>query len=311
MTTTTTRPVAARTRRQSRMVNGVHPPGLAVRIAKGIVLAAACAAVIIPFVGILSTSISSPEHVTSSGGFVLLPDTINLAAYRSILGGGVVTQALAVSGFVTIVGTLASLAVTSLLGYALSRPAMFGRGPMLLLVLFSLLFSPGLIPSYLVVRGLGLIDSLAALIVPTMVSAFNVIVMRSFFGNLPQELLESAKVDGASELQTFTKIVLPLSKAVLAVIGLFYAVNYWNAFFNALLYLNDSAKWPLQLVLRTYVINNAQLDRGDLGGALETLPPQPSIQMAILVISLIPILIVYPFLQKHFAKGVLTGAVKG
>ena len=318
--TTTPRPTDSRTSRPSgpvtgrrrtvRTVNGVEPPNVGIRILKGVVLTIACAMVIIPFLGILSTSISSPEHVTQSGGFVLFPDTVNLAAYKSILSGGVVTRALGVSAFVTIVGTLASLAVTSLLGYALSRRGVFGGRAMLMLILLSLLFSPGLIPSYLVVKQLGLLDSLAALIVPTMVSAFNVIVIRSFFSNIPAELLESAKVDGAGELQTFTRIVLPLSKAVLAVIGLFYAVNYWNAFFNALIYLNDTAKWPLQLVLRTYVINNTQLDQGDLG-SLESMPPQPSIQMAILVISLIPILIVYPFLQKHFAKGVLTGAVKG
>ncbi|QDP97426.1 carbohydrate ABC transporter permease [Microlunatus elymi] len=322
MTTTTTPPTAGteaggrstaathKRRRTVRTVNGVEPPNIGIRILKGVVLTIACAMVIIPFLGILSTSISSPEHVTKSGGFVLFPDTVNLAAYKSILSGGVVTRALGVSAFVTIVGTLASLAVTSLLGYALSRRGVFGGRAMLMLILLSLLFSPGLIPSYLVVKQLGLLDSLAALIVPTMVSAFNVIVIRSFFSNIPAELMESAKVDGASELQIFTRIVLPLSKAVLAVIGLFYAVNYWNAFFNALIYLNDSAKWPLQLVLRTYVINNTQLDQGDLG-SLESMPPQPSIQMAILVISLIPILIVYPFLQKHFAKGVLTGAVKG
>lgn len=225
MTSTGIAPRTASRKRRPGFAPGFNPPSLPIRAAKGIVLAVACAAVILPFVGILSTSISSPAHVTSSGGFVLFPDTINLAAYRSILGGGVVTQALAVSGFVTIVGTLASLTVTSLLGYALSRPNLLAGRPMLMLLLFSLLFSPGLIPSYLVVRGLGLIDSLAALIIPTMVSAFNVIVMRSFFGNLPQELLESAKVDGAGELQIFARIVLPLSKAVLAVIGLFYAVN--------------------------------------------------------------------------------------
>ncbi|CAM3287487.1 carbohydrate ABC transporter permease [Occultella aeris] len=297
-------------RRRDRLVNGNRRPGVAMLALKGVVLSIACALVIIPFVGIVSTSISSPAHVLDSGGFVLFPDTVNLTAYRSILGGGVVTQALLISGFVTVVGTLCSLTVTSLLGYSLSRPETFGGKPMLMALLVSMLFSPGLIPLYLVVKGMGMIDSLAALIVPTMISAFNVIVIRAFFSNLPQELIDAAKVDGAGELQTFTRIVLPLSKAVLAVIGLFYAVNYWNAFFNALIYLNDAAKWPVQLVLRTYVINNAQLDSGDLGG-LESMPPQPSIQMAILVITLIPIICVYPFLQKHFAKGVLTGAVKG
>jgi multiple sugar transport system permease protein/putative aldouronate transport system permease protein len=161
------------------------------------------------------------------------------------------------------------------------------------------------------VKQFGLLDSYWALILPTALSAFNVIVMRSFFMAIPQELLESARIDGAGDFAVFWRIVLPLSKAVLADIGLFYAVGYWNAFFNALLYINDTAKWPLQLVLRTYVINNAQLGGADLGASADALPPQASIQMAILVVSIVPILIVYPFLQRHFAKGVLTGAVKG
>jgi putative aldouronate transport system permease protein len=135
--------------------------------------------------------------------------------------------------------------------------------------------------------------------------------MRAFFMGLPHELLESARIDGAGELTILRRLVLPLSRAVLAVIGLFYAVSYWNAFFNALLYMNDTTKWPLQLVLRTYVVNNAPIGVNQLAGSGEALPPQQSIQMAILVISIVPILLVYPFLQRHFAKGVLTGAVKG
>lgn len=199
-----------------------------------------------------------------------------------------------------------------MLAYALSRPGSFGQRPMLLLVLFSLLFSPGLIPNYLVVKEFGLLDSLFALILPTAISGFNVIVLRSFFMSIPDSVLDSARVDGAGDFRIFWSVVLPLSKAVLAVVGLFYAVGYWNAFFNAMLYINDTAKWPLQLVLRTYVINNTELSSGDLGGAgSDQLPPQESIQMAILVVSLVPILIVYPFLQRHFAKGMLTGAVKG
>jgi multiple sugar transport system permease protein/putative aldouronate transport system permease protein len=159
------------------------------------------------------------------------------------------------------------------------------------------------------VKQTGLLDSLWSLIVPTMVSGFNVIVLRSFFQGVPQELTESATIDGAGEWAIFSRIVLPLSKAVLAVIGLFYAVGYWNTFFNALLYIDDAAKWPMQLVLRTYVVNDTAMGQADLG--TEKMPPQASLQMAILVVSMVPILLVYPFLQKHFAKGVLTGAVKG
>ncbi|TDW87709.1 MULTISPECIES: carbohydrate ABC transporter permease [Kribbella] len=293
----------------TRIVQGVPMPGWPMRIFKGLVLLVFCAVVIVPFVGVISTSVAPNKQINESGGLVLLPKSINFGAYESLFAGGVVTRALFVSIFVTIVGTLLSLTVSCLLAYALSRPGFVAGRPILLVVLFSMLFSPGIIPLYLTVKGVGLLDSIWALIVPTMISAFNVVVLRAFFMNLPNELTESARIDGAGELKTFTNIVLPLSKAVLSVIGLFYAVAYWNAFFSALLYLNDSKLWPLQLVLRTYVINDTQLGSAELG--TELLPPQASIQMAILVVSIVPILVIYPFLQRHFAKGVLTGAVKG
>ncbi|MGP4978021.1 carbohydrate ABC transporter permease [Brachybacterium tyrofermentans] len=278
---------------------------------KAVVLTIACALVVIPFIGILSTSIAPAEQVTDAGGFVLFPREIDLTAYRSILSGGVVTRALLISIFVTGVGTLLSLALTATLAWALSRRGTVANKQMLLLVLVSLLFAPGLIPTYLVVRQFDLIDSLWALILPTAVSAFNVIVVRAFFVNLPEELIDAARIDGASEWQIFRRIALPLSKAVLAVVGLFYGVGYWNAFFNALLYLNDASKWPLQMVLRTYVINGTEMGTAEMGQAVEAAPPQTTIQMAILVISIVPIVLVYPFLQRHFTKGVLTGAVKG
>ncbi|MEV6270289.1 carbohydrate ABC transporter permease [Kribbella sp. NPDC051936] len=292
-----------------KIVQGVPMPGWPMRAFKGLVLLVFCAVVIIPFVGVVSTSVAPNKQINESGGLVLLPKSINFAAYESLFAGGVVTRALFVSIFVTIVGTLLSLTVSCLLAYALARPGFVAGRPILLVVLFSMLFSPGIIPLYLTVKGVGLLDSIWALIVPTMISAFNVVVLRAFFMNLPNEITESARIDGAGELKTFSYIVLPLSKAVLSVIGLFYAVAYWNAFFSALLYLNDSRLWPLQLVLRTYVINDTQLGSAELG--TELLPPQASIQMAILVVSIVPILVIYPFLQRHFAKGVLTGAVKG
>jgi multiple sugar transport system permease protein/putative aldouronate transport system permease protein len=210
---------------------------------------------------------------------------------------------------ITVVGTLLSLAATAGLAYWLSRAA-FGTKPMVLLVLGAVLFTPGLIPSYLVVKQFHLLDSWWSLILPVMVNAFNVIVMRAFFQELPGELFESAAIDGASSFTILTRIVLPLSKAVLAVIGLFYAVSYWNAFFNALLYIQTTDKWPMALVLRTFVVNQTTIG-GDQVGASEAMPPQLPLQMAILVIAIVPILIVYPFLQRHFAKGVMIGAVKG
>lgn len=293
-----------------RAPNGQPAPGAGETVVQTVVLLVCCLTVLVPFLGIVSTSLSSAEHLDRAGGFVLWPDGINLAAYRSVLSGGVVARSLLVSIGVTTVGTLLSLATSAMLAYGLSRPGSFGQRPILLIVLFSLLFTPGLIPLYLTVKQLGLIDSWWSLILPSLISAFNVIVLRAFFMNIPTELIESARIDGAGDLRIFTSVVLPLSKAVLAVIGLFYAVGYWNAFFNALLYLQDQSKWPLTLVMRTYVLQGNQLSASDVS-AVEALAPQPALQMAILVVAIVPILVVYPFLQKHFTAGVLTGAVKG
>ncbi|ATG56107.1 ABC transporter permease [Brachybacterium ginsengisoli] len=302
---------ATKSSRRPRVIDGVATPGPAESVIKGIILTLACAVVVLPFVGVFSTSVASPEQVIKAGGFVLFPTGIDFTAYRMIFSGGVVTRALGVTAFITIIGTTISLVLTATLGWALSRRGSFANRPLLLLVLISLLFGPGIIPSYLVVERLGLLDTLWALIIPTSVSAFNVVVVRAFFVQLPQEILDSATVDGAGELQLFLRIALPLSKPVFAVIGLFYGVGYWNAFFNALLYLSDASKWPLQMVLRTYVVQDTQLGGQDLGIDTASLPPQTSLQMAILVVSIVPVLIVYPFLQRHFAKGMLTGAVKG
>ena len=282
-----------------------------VEAGKMIILGLCCLVVLGPFVMVVSTSLADPEQIGRDGGLVMWPKNPNLDAYQVIFTNGQVTKALGVSAFVTIVGTLLALTITSMLAYALSRRHLvLGRG-ILLFVLLTMLFSAGMIPLYLTVKGFGLLDSLWSLIIPVSVSAFNTIVMRAFFQNLPTELSEAALVDGAGEIKIFWSIILPLSKPILAAIGLFYAVNFWNTFFSALLYIDDQAKWPIQLVLRQYLVNNAEVggEGPDIAGG--ALPPQPALQMAILVISLIPIVCVYPFLQKHFTKGVLTGAVKG
>ncbi|TWD82600.1 carbohydrate ABC transporter membrane protein 2 (CUT1 family) [Kribbella amoyensis] len=304
--------VAPGKRPPAALAGGMPMPGWPERIGKAVFLTIICAFVVVPFIGVISTSLATPEEVTRAGGFVMLPTHgIDLGAYKSIFAGGTVTQALLVSCFITGVGTLLALLLTCTLGWALSRRGTVGNRKLLLLVLISLLFNPGLIPSYLVVQQFGLLDSLWAVIVPVCVSAFNVIVVRAYFVGLPDEIIDSARIDGASEWKLFWYIGLPLAKAVVAVIGLFYGVGYWNSFFNAMLYLNDSSQWPLQLVLRTYVVNGVEIGGQDLGVGSEALPPQTSIQMAILMISIVPILAVYPFIQRHFAKGVLTGAVKG
>jgi putative aldouronate transport system permease protein len=279
------------------------------RSLKAIVLGICCAAVLVPFLGIIATSLATREEVTKAGGFVLFPSTINFEAYEAILSGGVVTRATVVSLLVTVTGTALSLIATTLLAYGLSRQGTLLHRPFLAIVLLPLLFTPGIIPSYLIVKNLGLLDTYWSLILPVMVNAFNVIVLRAFFMELPQEVMDSARIDGAGDFAVLWRIVLPMSKAVLAVVALFYAVAYWNSFFSALLYLNDTAKWPLQMVLRTYVVNQSDLGVDQLGG--NQLPPREAVQMAILVLSIIPILLVYPFVQRHFTKGVLVGAVKG
>ncbi|MDK0523462.1 MULTISPECIES: carbohydrate ABC transporter permease [unclassified Streptomyces] len=276
--------------------------------AKAVAIVVVVLAVAYPLVGVIGTSFASQTDIIKSSGLVLWPDHPTLDAYRTIFTGGVVTRALIVSIGITVLGTLASLLVTVGMAYGLSRRDVTGSRFILMTALFTMLFNAGIIPNFLLVKGLGLYDTYAALVMPTLVSAFNLVVLRSFFMNLPDELYDAAKVDGAGDFRILVRIVLPLSKAVLAVISLFYAVTYWNAFFNALLYLNDSDKWPLPMVLRTYVLQGQSLNAASAG---EALAPQQAVQMAVLVIAVVPILCVYPFLQRYFTKGVLTGAIKG
>jgi putative aldouronate transport system permease protein len=200
---------------------------------------------------------------------------------------------------------------TVALAYGLSKRGVPGSKIVLLLVLGTLLFRPGLIPSYLMVKNLGLIDTYQSLILPGLISAFNLIILRNFFMNIPSELIEASRLDGASDWQVLWQIVLPLSKAVLAVIALFYGVEIWNAFFNAVLYLNDAGMWPIQLVLRQYVLQGSALASAAELDPNQPLPPAQTIQMAIVVVATVPILVVYPFLQRYFTRGVLTGAIKG
>jgi len=264
--------------------------------------------VIYPFLSVLATSLASEPDVIKNGGLVIWPEHPTFSAYQTIFAGGVVTRAMEVSIGITTVGTLLSLAVTIGMAYGLSRPVWGGKY-FLLIALFTLLFTPGIIPNYLAVKQYGLLNSYAALILPVAVSAFNLVILRQFFMNIPSELLDSARIYGANDWDILVKIIVPLSKAVIAVVALFYAVSYWNDFFTALLYLNDSSMWPLQLVLRLYVVQGAPLpSAGDVG---ENAPPLQSIQMAVVVVAMVPILLVYPFLQRYFTRGVLSGAIKG
>ncbi|AZM57567.1 ABC transporter permease [Streptomyces sp. WAC 01529] len=283
-------------------------PRFATKAAKAVAVVVVLGLILIPFLVIVSTSLASNREVVDNGGWVLWPSDPTLRAYRTILTGGIVTKALGVSVALTVLGTLFSLACTTFLAYALARPGVFGGRPVLLLILFTFLFPPGMIPAFLLVKGMGMMDTYAALIAPVLINVFNLIVLRGFFQGIPEELYEAARLDGAGDWHILWRLVLPLSKAALAVVSLFYAVSYWNAWFHASIYM-ESDHWPLSQVLRTYVIGGSQIADTGLSEAGLVSAPQTT-QMAVLVIATVPILLVYPFLQRYFTKGVLTGAIK-
>ncbi|ALE05232.1 ABC transporter permease [Arthrobacter sp. ERGS1:01] len=274
---------------------------------KALIIGGISLSIVLPILLVISTSLADDKQLVAAGGYVLWPTHPTFDAYQTIFSSPFMFRALGVSAFITAVGTFLALFITITMAYATSRPVMFGR-PVLLLVLFTLLFAPGLIPMFLMIKQLGLLNTVWSLILPGTFAAFNFVVMRSFFMNIPTELIEAARIDGASDFMILRKIVLPLSKAVIAVVGLFYAVGFWNSFFNAMLYINDQTLYPVQLILRNFVVQGSPM--ADALGVATTPPPQ-SLQMAIVVVALLPILLVYPFLQKHFNKGVITGAIKG
>ncbi len=283
-------------------------------LGKGTVLTLAVLAVLFPMWSILVTSLASRQTIDLVGGMVVIPRELDPSAYVIIFSGGQVSRAIAVSLFVTFVGTAVSLLLTVLAAYGLSRQGSLFQRPLLLFFLMTFLIYPGLVPSYLVVTGLGLKNSLLSLIVPTAVSVFNLVVVRSFFMNIPGELIESARIDGASEWTILFRIVLPLSKAVIAVVGLFYAVGYWNSYFNSVLYIDDGDLWPIQRVLQSYILAGQS---PNVSGAAVSLPgvnaypPTLAVKMAVVVVTILPAVIIYPFVQRNFTKGVMVGAVKG
>ncbi|MGN9914423.1 carbohydrate ABC transporter permease [Phytohabitans sp. LJ34] len=276
---------------------------------KGAVLTVMALVVLIPLWSVLVTSFSSRKTINDAGGMVMVPKGIDASAYVTIFSGGIVTRALWVSTMVTVAGTIVSLTLTVLAAYGLSRPGSVGHRPLLFFFLLTFLIYPGLVPSYLVVTGVGLKDSLWALILPSAISVFNLVVVRGFFQGLPQELMDSARIDGAGEFRILWRIVMPLSRPVIAVVGLFYAVGYWNVWFNALLYINSNDKFPIQNILRSMVIQGQSPNFS--GQAVGSLPPTQAIKMAVVVVTVAPIVLVYPFIQRHFVKGVIVGAIKG
>jgi putative aldouronate transport system permease protein len=277
---------------------------------KGVALTIACLAVVFPLWIVIVTSLSSRKTIDEAGGLVMVPKGITFIAYEELLSGGQVTRATVVSLLVTLFGTLFSMAVSVLCAYGLSRAGSLAHRWILMVLLATMFFSAGLIPTYLLVQSLGLTDSYLALILPSALSVFNILVLRSFFMGISQELIDAARIDGAGDLRVLWQIVMPLSRAVLAVITLFYAVGYWSAWFNASLYLNDQDMMPLQNVM----IQLVQRQEAPVGLSQAIRTGQLSglaIQMAVMVMALLPVAVLSPFVQKHFRKGMLTGAVKG
>jgi putative aldouronate transport system permease protein len=214
--------------------------------------------------------------------------------------------------YITVVGTIFNIFVTFTMAYALTKKSLPGRTFILYAVVFTLVFNAGIVPNYLLVQGLGLINSHWALILVNLTNAWSLIVVKSFMDSLPPELEESARIDGCSDIGVFIRIIIPLSMPAIATFTLFFAVAHWNTYFNALIYLTDSSMWTLQVLIKTLVIDSGSNAVGQAGatGDQATLP-QETIRMASIVLAILPILVVYPFLQKYFAKGVMLGSVKG
>lgn len=262
-----------------------------------------------PFLNVLAYSLSSNLAILS-GDVTFYPIGIRFDAYKQMLSTNWLLRSLRISVTVTLVGTIVSLSATTLAAYALSKKRLKGRAVLTVFIIFPLYFTGGIIPTFMVVKGLGLVDNLAALILPIAVSSFNFIIMKTFFQQMPESLEEAAMLDGCNDLKYLITIVLPLSGPILATIGLFYAVQYWNDYFNGLLYITSPAKYPLQLLLRQLLFTEA-LNQISLSENIGQQVLPEAMKAAAVVVAIVPIVMIYPFLQKHFVKGVMLGSVKG
>ncbi|MFD0960437.1 carbohydrate ABC transporter permease [Paenibacillus chungangensis] len=265
-----------------------------------------------PFLNLIAKSLSSEEAVIS-GQVGLLPVDIQFGTYNFVITDSMFLGAFRNSVIVTVVGTLLGLLMTTMSAYPLSRTRLRGRKWFILLFVFTMLFSGGLIPTYLLLSNIGLVNKLPVLFLPAMVNVFNLLVIKSYFESLPDALEESAKIDGASNFRIFYGIIMPLSMPVLATIALFFAVQFWNDFFMAMVYISNPELKPLQLYLKELLAsaNNIfmRTDMIDVNSAMNASPQ--AIQAAAIIVATIPIILVYPFLQKYFVKGVMLGSVKG
>ena len=282
-------------------------------VVNGLLIGLILLTIIYPLWFVVIASVSDPAKVLS-GQVILWYKNFTLEGYRMVFRDPMIMTGYRNTLFYTVAGTAINLVMTILAAYPLSRKDWVGRGFFMGVLMFTMFFGGGIIPTYLLMNSLGLINTIWAMILPGAVSVYNTIVMRTFFMNsIPSELQEAAQVDGCSNTRLLLQIVLPLSKQIIAVMVLFYGVGHWNAFFNALIYLTESSRYPLQLVLRSILIQNTASQ--DMLGDLDTMGSRvmmaETIKYALIIVSTLPMMVLYPFLQKFFEKGVMVGAIKG
>lgn len=278
-----------------------------------IILFIIMALVLYPLVFVLSASVSDPIEVVT-GRVVLWPRGFTLDSYSRVFSNPTIIRGYANSIFYTILGTSLSMILTTFAAFALSRPDLRGRKFFTVMITLTMFFSGGMIPLYLVVQKLNLIGNFWSIILPSLMSAYNMIIMRSYFqASIPYSIQEAAVIDGCSPLKLLTKIILPLSVPVMAVVALYYGVARWNSYFSCMLYLGSRKDlWTLQLVIREIVIQSTTTEMMDVGlVSLDQIMAKEAIKYTVIIVSSLPLLIVYPFIQKHFVKGVMIGAVKG
>lgn len=281
------------------------------RVGNAAFLAALMIATLYPLLYVAFASFSEPALMMAHKGILWKPLGFSLDTYAAVFSNPMILLGYRNTLTIVIVGVSLNLLLTSLAAYALSRKSLYYRRYLMLFIVFTMFFSGGLIPFYLLVNGLGITNTLWALILPTAVSAFNLIIMRTSFEAVPDALEESAKMDGANDFVILFRIFLPLCKPVLAVVGLYYGVGHWNSWFNAMIFLQDRSLYPLQLILREILIVGDANAMAEGAAQDEIIVLAETLKYATIMVATIPILLVYPFLQKYFVKGALIGAIKG
>ena len=276
----------------------------AVDICNYVILSVILVICVFPLLYVISVSLTPITEVHKNGGFLVIPRAITLDAYKTIIDQRMLPRAMGITAYITILGTVINIVATVIMVYPLSKRKLAGRRFLIPFIIFPMLFSGGTIPTYLLIKNLNMIGTYWALMIPGAVYTYNLLVVKAFFENLPEELFESARIDGANEFYVLWKIVVPLSKPVIMTMVLFYAVGHWETYFDSIMYLPDQNMQTLQVVLRRMLTPNAEMNA-------DITIPTMTLQMAMVVFTTLPIIVIYPFIQKYFTKGIMLGAVKG